>query len=80
MELRIEPSSELTLKLKDKKIGRLEALCLDVSSSASMFISVPKVKLSISVNASAFENDQSTLKTLVDKLSKFKFLDIVIKK
>lgn len=78
MELRIEPTAELSLKLHDKRIGRLEALCLDASSGGG-FLGVPKVKLAISINADAFDNS-NTMKSVVDKLAKFKFLDIVVKK
>jgi hypothetical protein len=77
MQLKIEPTSELSLKLGDKKIGRVEGLYIDVANSASVFMAIPKVKIAISVNANAFENS-GKLKELVDKVSKFKFLDLTI--
>lgn len=78
MELRIEPTAELSLKFQNKKIGRLEALILDVSSGGG-FLGVPKVKLAISINGPAFGDDKKTLNTLLEKLQKFKFLDILLK-
>lgn len=78
MQLKIEPTSELLLKLGDKKIGKLDALCIDVSNGG--FLGVPKVKLSISIDASAFEGDSKTLNALIEKVQKFKFLDVTLKK
>lgn len=78
MELRIEPTNELSLKLKGNRIGRLDALCLDVDSGGGL-LGVPKVSLAVSVNQSAFENEQLCEK-FVNKLSKFKFLQITLLK
>jgi hypothetical protein len=79
MQLKIEPTSELSLKLGGKKIGCLSALVIDVSNSASMFLAVPKVQLEIIINANAVD-DEKKLKELVDKISKFKFLQLTIVK
>lgn len=79
MQLKIEPTAELTLKLADKKIGKLEALCIDISNGGG-FLGVPKVKLSISINASSFDSDPRSLEILKSKISKFSFLDVVIRK
>lgn len=77
MQLKIEPTTELSLKLAGKRIGKLEGLLIDVSNSASVFMAVPKVQIAISVNASAFD-DEKKLKELTEKVSKFKFLQLTI--
>ncbi len=77
MELQIEPSAELTLKIKGKRIGKLEGLYIDTSSS-SMF-GVPKIKLRILVEAKAFE-DSKVLTSLIEKVQKFKFLEMTLQK
>jgi hypothetical protein len=79
MQLKIEPTSELSLKLGGKKIGCLSGLMIDVSNSTSMFINVPKVQLEITINANAFD-DEKKLKEVVEKASKFKFLQLTIVK
>jgi hypothetical protein len=78
MELQIEPSSEITLKIKGKRIGKLEGLYIDTTSS-SMF-GIPKIKLRILVEAKAFGEDTKTLSALIEKVQKHKFLEMVVQK
>jgi hypothetical protein len=79
MELKIEPSSELTLKIGGKRIGKLEGLYIDVTGATS-FLGVPKIKLKLTVDAKAFDGDTKALSTLCDKVSKYKFLDLTVVK
>ena len=79
MNLKVKPTTELALWLGDKKIGSLDALCLDLSSGGG-FLGVPKVKLAITVNANAFDGDSKSLTSLIEKVSKFKFLDVTLRK
>lgn len=79
MELKIEPSSELTLKIAGKRIGKLEGLYIDISGATS-FLGVPKIKLKITVEAKAFEGDTKALQTLMDRVQKYKFLEMTVMK
>lgn len=79
MELKIEPTTELSIKIADKKVGRLESLDIDISNSASFLVAVPKVSLTIAINAKAFDNEKQ-LKELIDKVGKFKFLKVKLYK
>jgi hypothetical protein len=78
MELKIEPSNELTLKVAGKRIGFLEGLYIDTASS-SMF-GVPKIKLKITVEAKAFDGNKTALDSLISKVQKFKFLEMTLMK
>jgi len=79
MQLKIDPVAELTLKLNNKKIGRLDSLNIDLSSG-SLFMAIPKVSLNIVVYAKEFGDDQKLLSTLIDKVGKYKFLQLTIVK
>lgn len=79
MELKIEPSSELTLKIGGKRVGKLEGLYIDITGGTS-FLGVPKIKLKITVEAKAFEGDTKAIETLCSKVSKYKFLEMTLVK
>jgi hypothetical protein len=79
MELKIEPSSELTLKIGGKRIGKLEGLYIDITGATS-FLGVPKIKLKLTVDAKAFEGDTKMLSALCDRVQKYKFLEMTVMK
>lgn len=76
MEIKIVPSSELAIHVDNKKVGQLDALRIDLGKSVGLF-SMPKIKLSISIHASAFSN-QANLDALLNKVCKYNFLEITL--
>jgi hypothetical protein len=74
MELRIEPSADMNIKLQNKVIGKLEALVLDISSGGGL-LGIPKVKLEVSLDRGVFVDDEGFTNVL-NKLKKFSFLKV----
>lgn len=80
MLLKIEPTSELSIILGGKRIGKLDGLTIDISKPTGMFIALPKVKLSIVIDANAFAGNEKKLEELSAKAREYKFLDVTIYK
>lgn len=78
MEFRIEPSSDLNLTFKGKKIGKLVALVLDTNNTS--LLGIPKISLSIVIREAAFDGDTKTCNEVAQKLNKLKFLDVAIQR
>lgn len=79
MQLKIEPTSELSIKLGDKRIGKLDGLYIDlVNSTRILMFSIPKIKLGVSIYASTFDGDTKKLDNLLAKVSKATFLDVTL--
>lgn len=71
MSLRIEPTSELTIKLDGKAIGVVEGINVDFSNPS--FLSLfPKVVVYIRLNSKELSDKQ--LEDFKNKATRFKFL------